>query len=358
MGDTGIPELGLAEGYDKQAAQERLRRCGSAGLFRHGVPEAFGGLGDRFEDLCRHYERLGSQSRDPGLILAVNAHVWGSIFPLLRFGSDAQQASLLAALVRGDLFGGHAITEPQAGSDTAAMQATARANADGFVLEGGKRYITNAPIADLLVVYAKLDGAISAFLVRRDDPGVEFCDGPTVRGCAGATMGDVLLRACRLPGDRLLGKPGSGSIMIQRALELERAFIFSGLAGIMQWQLYEVVAFAKRRQVKGGPLGDCQAISHRIAEMQLRLETVRLWVKRCAELCDGNRRITVESAATKWYASEAFLNSCLDAVQIFGSFGLAGQHAELVQDAMAGRLFSGSTEIQKNIMAGMLGLGR
>jgi len=358
MSKNCIPDLGPAENRNIGSARERLQQCASAGLFRHAVPEAYGGLGNSFADLCRDHELLGRKTRDPGLILAINAHIWGTVFPLLRFGSEAQKQTLLPGLLAGELLGGHAITEPHAGSDTPAMQATAVTTDNGYVLTGTKRYITNTPIAGLLVVYAKLDGAISAFLVRRDDTGAAFHDGPAVQGCATATMGDLVLTDCRLPADRLLGKAGSGSIMIQRALELERAFIFSGLAGVMQWQFDEAVAFAKRRQVKGRPLGECQAISHRISEMQLRLETVRLWVKRCAELCDANRRITVESAATKWYASEAFLNSSLDAVQIFGTFGLEGELAALVQDAMAGRLFSGSTEIQKNIMAGMLGLGQ
>lgn len=357
MSSHFIPNIGPAAGRTTAEAKQRLKQCGEAGLFRHAVAEEFGGLGDDFNSLCNDHELLGKQTRDPGLVLAANAHIWGAIFPLLRFGSDKQKSSLLPGLVSGELIGGHAITEPQAGSDTQAMQACAVATADGFELNGCKRYITNTPIADLLVVYAKYEGVISAFLVRHDDPGVTFSDGPTVQGCATATMGDIILSDCRIPADRLLGKAGMGSIMIHLALELERAFIFSGIAGVMQWQLDEAISFARTRQVKGAPLSDCQAISHRIAEMKLRLETVRLWVGKCADHCDRKKRIAVESAATKWYASEAFLSSSLDTVQIFGTRGLEGEHAMLVQDAMAGRLFSGSTEIQKNIIASMLGMG-
>lgn len=352
-----VPEIDPAEGKTIDMAKQRLKQCGQAGLFRHVVAESFGGLGNRYKDLCISHERLGLQTRDPGLILAINAHIWGSIFPLIRFGSDAQKHEFLPKLVTGEWIGGHAITEPHAGSDTQAMQTNAVTTEGGYQLNGCKRYITNTPIADLLVVYAKLDGAISAFLLCHDDPGVTFTDSPTVQGCATATMGDIILTDCRIPAVRLLGKPGSGNIMLHLALELERAFIFSGIAGVMQWQLDKVISFAQTRQVKGAPLSDYQAISHRIAEMKLRLETVRLWVSKCADHCDRGKRITVESATTKWYASEAFLKSCLDAVQIFGTRGLEGKHAILVQDAMAGRLFSGSTEIQKNIIAAMLGLG-
>lgn len=352
-----VPDIGTAPDQSIATAKKRLKACGSAGIFRHAVPEVFGGLGDTFDALCGDHELLGRRTRDPGLVLAVNAHIWGSIFPLLRFGSDEQKQAYLPGLVSGELIGGHAITEPHAGSDTPAMESNAAVSDDGFILNGHKRYITNTPIADLLVIYAKLDGAITAFLVHSDDPGVTFADGPTVQGCATATMGDIILENCRIPSNRQLGKAGSGGILIQLALELERAFIFSGVAGIMQWQLEDTIEFARNRQVKGAPLSNNQAISHRIAEMKLRLETVRLWVARCASLCDNSKRITIESAATKWHASELFLQSSLDAVQIFGTRGLESEHATLVQDAMAGRLFSGSTEIQKNIIASMLGMG-
>ncbi len=357
MGHYHLPKIAPAAGKSIEEALRRLQLCGDAGLFGHAVPDEFGGLGNRFSELCEVHERLGKQCRDPGLILAINAHIWGSIFPLLRFGSAEQKKTFLHDLVAGRLLAGHAITEPHAGSDTQAMLTNAVADGDGFILNGHKRYITNTPVADLMVVYAKCDSAISAFIILRDDPGVSFDHAPTVQGCATATMGDVVLSDCLIPATRLLGKMGMGSIMIQLALELERAFIFSGIAGVMQWQLDEVREFARSRQVHGKPLSDNQAISHRIAEMKLRLETLRLWVSRCAERCDSGKRITVESAATKWYASEAFLQSCLDAVQIFGTRGLEGEHAALVQDAMAGRLFSGSTEMQKNIIAAMLGMG-
>ncbi|MDQ6993612.1 MAG: acyl-CoA dehydrogenase family protein [Mariprofundus sp.] len=356
MKQHGILEIGPAIDCNKSEADRRLRQCAQAGLFSHAVDPVFGGLGDGFAGMCKDFEQLGVTTRDPGLILAVNAHIWGAIFPLLRFGSETQKTALLPKLIKGELLAGHAITEPQAGSDAQAMLVSAVTTPKGFRLNGCKRFITNTPIADLLVVYAKHEGAISAFLVRSDDSGVTFADGPSVQGCATASMGDVLLADCTLPADRLLGKVGAGNMMIHLALELERAFIFSAIAGVMQWQLKEVVAFAKKRQVKGKPLSDYQAISHKIAEMKLRLESVRLWVGKCADHCDRKKRITVESAATKWYASEAFLNSSLDAVHILGAHGLEGEHVALVQDAMAGRLFSGSTEVQKNIIASMLGM--
>lgn len=356
MNQNFIPDLQPTTLHSSESAKQRLQACGQTGLFRHVIAEEFGGAASSFADLCKDYDTLGQKTRDPGLILAINAHVWGGIFPLHRFGSESQKSSLLPKLVSGEFIAGHAITEPQAGSDTQAMQTQAIEQNNGFLLNGCKRYITNTPIADVLVIYAKHNDAISAFLVYADDIGASFSSEHAVQGCVTASMGDVLLDDCHIPADRLLGKAGAGNLMIHLALELERAFIFSGIAGVMQWQIHEVVKFARTRQVKNQPLSNFQAISHRIAEMKLRLDTVRLWVDKCANHCDRKKRITIESAATKWYASEAFLNSCLDTVHIFGTKGLEGEHVQLVQDAMAGRLFSGSTELQKNIIASMLGM--
>jgi len=356
MSQHFIPNLQPTTVCSNESAKERLQACGQAGLFRHVIAEEFGGAASSFADLCKDYDTLGKNTRDPGLILAINAHVWGGIFPLHRFGSDSQKNTLLPKLISGEFIAGHAITEPQAGSDTQAMQTQAIEKDGAFILNGCKRYITNTPIADMLVIYAKHNDGISAFLVYATDIGANFSGEHAVQGCMTASMGDVILDNCHIPADRLLGKPGAGNLMIHLALELERAFIFSGIAGVMQWQLREVIQFARTRQVKNQPLSNFQAISHRIAEMKLRLDTVRLWVDKCADHCDRKKRITIESAATKWYASEAFLNSCLDSVHIFGAKGLEGEHTQLVHDAMAGRLFSGSTELQKNIIATMLGM--
>ncbi|WP_303621019.1 acyl-CoA dehydrogenase family protein, partial [Methylogaea oryzae] len=159
--------------------------------------------------------------------------------------------------------------------------------------------------------------------------------------------------------DRLLGKAGAGAQMIQKALEYGRAFVFAGIAGIMEWQLEVAVSHSRDRRSGGVHLGRHQAISHRIADMKLRLDTVDLWLRECARLCDAGQRLTLASAQTKLYAAEAFLQSSLDAVQILGAAALEAGNpmAGLVRDAMAGRLFSGSSEVQKNLIAALLGTG-
>jgi alkylation response protein AidB-like acyl-CoA dehydrogenase len=148
-------------------------------------------------------------------------------------------------------------------------------------------------------------------------------------------------------------------MLVQYALELERAFVFAGLCGIMERQLQQAVAHSRERRVGGAHLGKNQAVSHKLAMMKLRLDSVRLWLNECARLKDARQRITLAAAQTKLFAAEAFLQSSLDAVQIFGSSALEEQslHHRLVQDALASRLFSGTSEIQMNIIAALLGSG-
>jgi L-prolyl-PCP dehydrogenase len=349
----------LFEIKDREAIRDGFREFGEQGQFRHAIPTEQGGCGNDFTALCRVHEALGYRTRSSGFVLSINAHLWGAVFPLLRYGSDRQQQSWIPSLLAGFGIGGHAISEPQAGSDIQAMECEAVPQADGFRLSGHKRFITNVPIADLMVVYSRLEGELSAFLVCRDDSGADFRDGPAVVGSVGLAMGDLVLNDCRIPADRQLGKTGAGAVMIQQALELERAFLFAGIAGVMQWQLETVTDQSRTRMVGGKPLGHHQAVSHRIAEMKMRLDTIRLWVRRCAAMKDAGKRITLESAETKLYAAEAFLASTLDAAQIMGAAGLvAGEPlAGQAHDAIAGRLFSGSSEIQKNIIAALLGTG-
>ncbi|MCK4494145.1 MAG: acyl-CoA dehydrogenase family protein [Methylococcales bacterium] len=344
---------------DKKASRLRFLHCAKLDFLRHAISKEHCGHGDNFLTLINAHQQLGQYCLDSGLILSLNAHLWGAVFPLINYGSEAQQQEWLPPLLSGEIIAGHAITEPLAGSDINALTTTATLTENGFVLKGRKRFITNAPLAGMLIVYARLEHELTAFLVNRNDENVFFTDDYSVEACTSATMGEVVLNHCLIPLDRKIGRSGGGALMIQSALELERAFIFAGISGIMEWQLKTVIKHSRERQIKGQPLGKNQAISHKIAEIKLRLDTLNLWLRECATLKINQKRISLASAETKLYASEAFLQSSLDAVQIMGTIGLLETHKmhTLINDAVASRLFSGSTEIQKNIISALLGTG-
>lgn len=338
-------------------AKSCFQQAANTGLLKHALPESIGGYGDSFSALAQAYEQFAYQSQDLGTVLALHAHTWGMVFPLYFYGSTEQKQQL-PALLSGEIIAGHAITEPECGSATGAMSTLAKTTQTGYVLNGHKRYITNAGIADQITVYAHHEGRLSAFIVHSNDMGVVFTKTPRVNGFASASMGDVILTNCRLPKTRLLGQIGAGAMIMQTALELERAFLFAGVVGLLRYQLEAIIQHVKTRKLGDKSLASLQSIQHRIADMRVRLDTMRLWIRHCAHLKDQGRRITLESAQTKAFAGEAFLQSCLDAVQIYGSLGLTEGHlaAQWVQDALASRLLSGTTEIQKNIIAALCGV--
>jgi alkylation response protein AidB-like acyl-CoA dehydrogenase len=348
-----------SETPDGTAIRARFRQLAEQGLLRHALPTEYNGLPGGFASLCQAHRQLGAASLDTGLLLTLNAHLWGMVFPILLFGNAKQRQQWLPKLLDGSWLAGHAITEPNCGSDVQAMTCLAESDEHGFLLNGEKRYITNAPLADWLVVYAKHQNRISAFLLKNDDPGCHFTPDGALNACSGSATGSVILHNCRLNADRLLGKNGAGTQILQKALEYERSFIFAGIAGILDWQLQTIVEHSRNRRSFGVHLGRHQAISHRIAEMKLRLDTIDLWINKCTQLADTGQRLTLASAQTKLYAGEAFLSSCLDALHILGAAGLESDNnmSRLVHDALASRLFSGSSEIQKNLIAALLGTG-
>ena len=281
----------------------------------------------------------------------------GGSFPNLLLWHKRAKKNYLEPLVNGVLIGGHAITEPQAGSNISLMETTAYSSGGFYIVNGSKRFITNCPIMDVVLVYAKMDEGITALIVEKGDNSVSFSKSHTVTGFPHAPIGEIVFNNCKIPYDRVLGKIGTGQLILQKALELERAFIFAGILGIMQWQLEEVIRYTKTRKInKSTTLYDQQVINHKIAEISMRFKTIELWINKCAELKDQNLRITIESAYTKLFSSEAFLQSSIEIAHIFGAFGLEINQpfSQFVLDGLASTTFSGSSEIQKNIISSLL----
>jgi len=336
---------------------KKLRLVGMYGLFKHAIDQSHGGNGDSFFDLITHHKDLGKSTLDSSLLLSINAHLWGAIFPIYYFGTIEQKSQYLNPLMDGKLIGGHAITEAQAGSNVALMEMQADSIEHGFRLHGSKRYITNAPISDILLIYAKTGDTISAFIIEKQDQGVYLHQDHRVTGFPNSAMGEIVLHDCKIAHNRLVGQMGTGQVIIQKVLELERAFIFAGISGIMEWQLEQVIRYTKSRQVgKQVALYDLQATYHKIADISMKLKTVALWLHRCAELKDSDARITLESSYTKLACSEVFLQVSIDISHMLGAFGLEVNQpfSQWILDGLASRILSGTSEIQKNIISALL----
>ncbi len=342
---------------------EAWKRCAAFGLQGLPVPDEYGGSGADPLTIVLALEGLGYGCRDNGLIFSLGAQMWSCELPIVEVGTDAQKHRYLPSLCDGSMIGVQGMTEPESGSDAMSLHTVAAPRGDGYVLNGTKTYITNAPVADLFVVFATTDPAsgfagITAFLVERGTPGLAV--GPPFHkmGLRTSPMSELVFDDCELGPDTVLGRPGSGMAVFTRSMDWERAFILASSVGTMQHQLERCIAYARERRQFGQPIGKFQAVSHRIVDMALRVKTARLLLYELAWLKTRRRSTVEESAMAKLWLSECFVQSSLDAMQVHGAFGYMTE-AEIerdVRDALAGRIYSGTSDIQRNIVAARLGL--
>jgi alkylation response protein AidB-like acyl-CoA dehydrogenase len=280
-----------------------------------------------------------------------------------EFGTPAQKAEWLPRLASGALIGATAVTEPNSGSSAFGLTTAARRDGDGWVLDGSKTFVTNAPVADVFIVYARTGGAglsgISAFLVPRDAPGLDVGEPIEKMGLRTSPMSALYLEGCRLPASAILGSEGSGGLVFTQTMDAERVLVMAPAIGVMERLLERTVAHARQRSVGTSPIGRHQAIAHRIADMELRLEGARLLLYRAAWQRARRGTATRESALAKLAVSEAYVENCRSAVQVFGGYGYTVDYEveRELRDALATTLYVGTSEIQRNLVAGLRGLG-
>ena len=340
------------------------RRCAEFGIQGLPLPQEYGGAGVPLTTAVGVLEALGSGCSDNGLLFALGAQMWSVEMPILIFGSPAQRARYLPALAEGRIKGAHCVTEPEAGSDVFSLRTSAVADGGSYVLNGRKTFCTSAPLADVFLIVATLDrtreaAGLAAFLVDRGTPGLDVEPlGDEKMGLRTAPMGDVVLDDCRVEADAMLGRPGGGSAVFGAAMEWERCFILAPALGRMQRQLEDSILYARTRRQFGRPIGKNQAIADKVVGMHLRLEQSRLLAYRAAWRRQEGRRLTFEPSQVKLQISESWVQNSLDALQLHGGAGyLRGTGVEReLRDAIASRIYSGTSEIQRSIVARFIGL--
>jgi hypothetical protein len=355
---------GLAE-RDRAAAFDRARwrRCAEMGLLGLPIPPGHGGSGLGLRQTVLAMAALGRACRDNGLVFALNAQLCAVELPLLRFGTEAQRRRFLPGLVSGELLGAHAITEPGAGSDAMAMTTRAVRDGDHYVLDGTKTFVTNAPVADVLLVFATVGSAaraagVTGFLVERGTPGLGLPDPIPKMGLRTAPMGEVVLEGCRIPVGHRLGAEGAGAAVFGSAMEWERACIFAGHLGAMERLLEDTVAHAKQRVQFGQPISRFEAVADAIVDMKVAIEASRLLLLGVAARKDAGLDATLEAAIAKLFVSEAHVAQALSALQLHGGYGYAteGGVEREVRDAIPGTIYSGTSQMQRRIIARLMGL--
>lgn len=346
-------------GFDR----ERWNEAGEFGLTGLPVPAQWGGNGLGALDTILAIEALGRGCQDMGLVFSLCAHLFAGTVPVWRHGSDAQHQQYLPDLAKGRTIVANAITEPDSGSDAYAMQARAERKGEGYVLNALKCFVTNAPVADLILVYARTRPehgylGISAFLVDAATAGVRVTPEGEKTGLASSPWGTLYLDDCYVPQSCRLGAEGAGGPIFHDSMTWERCCLFAAYVGAMERVLEQCIAHARQRHQYGRPIGRNQAVSERIVNFQLRLETARLLLYRAGWLYDQGRPCEVAIAQSKLWISECAVQCGLDAVQIFGASGVIRDTGvdRLLLDALPARIFSGTSEIQKEVLARHLGL--
>ncbi|MBE2260247.1 MAG: acyl-CoA dehydrogenase family protein [Rhodobacteraceae bacterium] len=340
------------------------RHCAAVGLLGLPAPEEYGGVGLDPLSCAVALEALGYGCRDGGLVFSICAHVLACVVPVWQHGSEAQKQRYLRGLCDGTLVGAHAITEPDSGSDTFAMRLRAERAGDGWRLNGSKTFISNGPVADVVVVFAVTDpakgfhGGVTAFLVDRGLAGFSAGQKFAKMGLRTSPVGELVFEDAVVASDAVLGTVGGGASVFGTAMDWERSLLVAAHVGTIERLLNTSIAYARSRSQFGQTIGKFQAVAHKIADMKVQLEAARLLVYRTASRLTTTRSISLDAAVTKLFVSESLLRTALDTVQVHGGYGFMEEYEveRALRDAVGSTLYSGTSEMQRNIIGRWLGL--
>ncbi|MCK2244210.1 MULTISPECIES: acyl-CoA dehydrogenase family protein [unclassified Crossiella] len=355
----GLAERVRAGRFDR----DMWRRCGEFGLLGLSVPTADGGLGLDSLSTSLVIEAFAKGCQDMGLLFSACAHLFACAMPIAEHGGPELRTRLLPRLISGEWIAANAITEPEAGSDVHALRTTAIRDGADYVLNGVKSFVTNGPIADHILVYASTNPAdghlgLSAFVVDRHSPGLTAGPSFAKPGLTTSPLSPIYLDDCRVPAANRLGAEGAGSTIFSSSMAWERTCLFAAYLGSMDRQLTQTIAHVRTRRQFRKPLSRHQAVAHRIADMKLRLEGARLLLYRACARRDRGVDSTLEVSLAKLAVSEAAIQNALDAIQLHGATGFLseGGVVEALGDALPSTIFSGTSEIHRDLIARGLGL--
>lgn len=335
---------------------EVWRLLADQGYLGAGVAEQYGGSGGDYLGAALIGQAIARVSG--AIALSYGAHLNLCAHNILRNGTEAQRRRYLPKLCAGEWIGGLALTEPDAGSDAMAIQTVARREGDGWALHGSKMFITNGPIADVLVVYAKTTphtGArgVTAFIVPTDIPGFAVQKKLAKLGMLGSPTGELVFQGVRVPSENVLGEVDEGHRVVMSGLDLERAFLATGAIGFMEECLEISVRYAQQRTQFGQPIGHFQLIQAKLADMYMRLEAARIYVYEVLRLAQTGRRISKEAAAAFLLAAEGAMEAADEALQIHGGYGYIKEFPveRIWRDAKLMEIGAGTKEIRRLIIA-------
>lgn len=336
---------------------ENIKRCAQQGLLGIIVPEKYGGSGLDFVSLAIAIEEISRVCATTGVIVAVNNSLCA--YPILNFGTEEQKQKFLPLLCSGEKIGAIGITEPNAGSDVAGMETTARLDGDYYILNGTKRFITNGTEAGVYVVFAYTNRELkhkgmSAFIVERGTPGFSLGKHEDLMGIRASGNCELIFEDCRVPKENLLGKEGEGFKICMNTLDVSRVDIGAQAVGISQAALEAAIKYSKERKAFGQPICEFEMVQSMLAEMATQIQAARLLVYYAGYCKDkGMPRFSKESAMCKYYAATIAVDVTRKAVQIFGGYGYTKDYPveRFYRDGKILELYEGTSEIQKIVIA-------
>lgn len=350
---------------DQTFPHELWLKCGEMGLQGLPVDENYGGMGAEPLTTAICLEALGYGCHDAGLVFSICAHLLACTVPIWKHGSDAQKDQYLPGLCSGELIAVNGMTEPGSGSDAFSMATRAVPCEDGYRINGTKMFSSNGPIADLAIVYAVTDaekgyyGGITAFLIGKDTPGFQAGQKFEKIGLRSCPIGELVLEDVVVPGEAVLGEVGAGTLIFTQSMEWERICLGASHIGKMEYLLEQAIEYARTRKAFGQTIGKFQAVSHRIADMKIQLEAARLLTYQSAwKLSKKARSIAMDASITKLFVSESLVAAAMNTMRVFGGYGIMTEYEveRALRDAMASTIYSGTNDLQRNIIAGWLGL--
>jgi acyl-CoA dehydrogenase len=331
-----------------------FEKAREVGLVNVTVPTAFGGGGWGALESALVTEELAWACTGIAGALGLNA-IFADVFHVA--GSAELKREAFGRLQAGQ-FGAYALTEPAAGSDVAGIKTRAVKKADRYVINGSKIWISNAPLANMFVIFAKIDPeaghrGISAFFVDRETPGLSVGKSLGKLGQRAGPAAEVFLNDVEVPARALIDGEGDGFLVAMKVFDRSRPMIAALGVGLIQRCLDEALEYARTRHTMGRPIIEHQAIGHKLAEMALRLEAARLLVRQAAWLLDSGRRNTLQAAYAKTFAADTAMWAATEAVQVFGGMGYSTEYPveKLFRDAKVLQIYEGTSEIQRNIIA-------
>jgi butyryl-CoA dehydrogenase len=339
--------------------EDLVKKMADLGLMGVPFPEEYGGAGQSYVTFALIVEEICRACASTGLIMDVNISLCGE--PIMMFGTDEQKDRFLTPLATGEKLGALAMTEPEAGSDAAAITTTAVKRNGCWILNGRKIFITNGEKADTYVVTAKSDReagsrGITDFIVEKSMPGVSFTTHYEKMGIRGSPTTDVVLEDVEVPDENVLGGVGNGFKVTMETLDAGRIGIAAQAVGIARAALEDCVAYARERTQFGQPIVRFEMVQAMLADMATQIEAARLLMYRAAYLKDQNKRVTKESSMAKLYASEVSVRVCEEAIQIHGGYGYTKDYPpeKYWRDSKLCTIGEGTSEIQRLVIAKQL----